>query len=310
MRRFIIKIILIFFPIFLSGIFLEFLLRTIPNDYKFKKEYLDKNASAIETLILGSSHSYFGLNPDYFSSKTFNASHVSQSLNYDLEIVRKYQDKFQNLKTIILPISYFSLFGKLEESSESWRLKSYNIYYGMYSSISLMDYSEVLSNRFDVNIERIVSYYKHGDSALSCSKLGWGLTYNSKNAKNLIETAKTAAKRHTKDNINSEESQKTFNENILILNAIIQWCEKNNVNVMFLTLPAFETYRHELNHEQLQITINTISEICSKHENCIYENLLSDPNFVATDFYDADHLSEIGAKKISILINERINKWK
>jgi len=28
------------------------------------------------------------------------------------------------------------------------------------------------------------------------------------------------------------------------------------------------------------------------------------------DFYDADHLSEIGAKKISELINERIIEWK
>lgn len=78
---------------------------------------------------------------------------------------------------------------------------------------------------------------------------------------------------------------------------------------MLLTPPAFETYRQNLNQEQLKITINTISDICSKYDNCIYDNLLSDTNFVAMDFYDADHLSEIGAKKLSVLINERINEW-
>lgn len=79
---------------------------------------------------------------------------------------------------------------------------------------------------------------------------------------------------------------------------------------MLLTPPAFDTYRQNLNQEQLKITINTTSDICSKYNNCIYVNLLSDTNFAATDFYDADHLSEIGAKKLSVLVNEIINKWK
>lgn len=289
---------------------MEILLRNTPNDYLFKKQYLDKHSSEIETLILGSSHSFYGFNPEYFSSNTFNASHISQSLNYDFEILKKYQDQFKNLKTIILPISYFTLFGKLEAGSESWRVKNYIIYYDLNTSKSLINYSEVLSNRINVNIKRIASYYVLGNSTISCTDLGWGTRYNSKNARDLAETGKTAAKRHTRDDINSDKYQEIFNDNILILNSIIEWCNKNNVNVLLLTPPAFETYRQNLNQEQLKITINTTSEICSRHENCIYENLLSDTNFVAVDFFDADHLSEIGAKKLSELINEKISEWK
>ena len=296
-------------PIFVVAILMEILLRSTPNDYLFKKQYLDKNSSRIETLILGSSHSFYGLNPEYFSSNTFNASHISQSLNYDFEILKKYKDKFKNLKTIILPISYFTLFGKLEAGSESWRVKNYIIYYELNSSKSLVDYSEVLSNRINVNIKRIISYYVFGESTISCTDLGWGTICNSKNARDLAESGKTASKRHTVD-INSDKYQQIFQENIFILESIIQWSNKNNIKIMLFTLPAFETYRQNLNQEQLKITINTTSDICSKYDNCIYDNLLSDTNFVATDFFDADHLSDIGAKKLSILINNRINKWK
>lgn len=310
MKRFVIKTIYISLPILGVAILMEILLRNTPNDYLFKKQYLDKHSSEIETLILGSSHSFYGFNPEYFSSNTFNASHISQSLNYDFEILKKYQDQFKNLKTIILPISYFTLFGKLEAGSESWRVKNYIIYYDLNSSKSLIDYSEVLSNRINVNIKRIASYYLLGNSTISCSDLGWGTSYNSKNARDLAETGKTAAKRHTRDDINSDKYQEIFNDNILILNSIIQWCKKNNVSVLLLTPPAFETYRQNLNKEQLKIAINTTSDICSKYENCIYENLLNDTNFVAVDFFDADHLSEIGAKKLSELINEKISEWK
>ena len=89
MNKFITKLIIFCLPILLGTLVLEVLLRNIPNDYSQKKEYLDENSSEIETLILGSSHSFYGLNPKYFSSKTFNASHISQSLNYDYKIINK-----------------------------------------------------------------------------------------------------------------------------------------------------------------------------------------------------------------------------
>ena len=83
------KTIYISLPILVVAILMEILLRNMPNDYLFKKKYLDEHSSEIQTLILGSSHSFYGIDPAYFNSKTFNASHVSQTLNYDLEIFQK-----------------------------------------------------------------------------------------------------------------------------------------------------------------------------------------------------------------------------
>lgn len=306
MRRFVLKIIYLSLPILVVAIIMEILLRNIPNDYLLKKEYLDKNAPLIETLILGNSHSYYGLDPLYFTSNTFNASHISQSLNFDYEILKKYKDKLNKLETIILPVSYFTLIGKLEASSESWRVKNYIIYYGLNSSKSLTDYSEILSNRFNLNIARLINYYLQGRSTITCTQLGWGTSYNSREAKNLIETGETASMRHTRYDFDSEEYLEIFNDNVTILHAIIQWCNENNVKILLLTLPAFETYIHHLNLHQLNTTIKLTNEICSEYDNCTYENMLSDTNFVAIDFYDADHLSEIGAEKLSKRINNVI----
>ncbi|MDB4710838.1 hypothetical protein OAF16_03815 [Flavobacteriales bacterium] len=288
---------------------MELLLRNIPNDYEFKKEYLDKNASEIETMILGSSHSFYGFNPVYFTTKTFNASHISQSLNYDFEIIKKYQSGLKQLKTIVLPISYFTLFGKLEAGSESWRFKNYIIYYGLGTSNSYADYSEVISNKLYVNQKRLVSYYIKGNSAISTTSLGWGTNYKSKNARDLIETGNTAALRHSKD-INDIKYENILRDNEQTLNSIIAWCKNRNIRIVLLTPPAFKSYRQNLNKTQLNVTIEIAKKIDLDNNNCIYLNLLNDTSFVAKDFYDADHLSEIGAEKLSKLINEKINNWK
>jgi hypothetical protein len=305
MKDFILKTIYISLPILIFGLFLEISLRNLPNDFKIKKNYLDTNAPHIETLILGSSHSFYGLNPDYFSSKTFNASNISQSLNYDFKILQKYQDKLQSLKTIVLPISYFTLFSKLEAGSESWRIKNYVLYFKLNSNV-LTHHSEVLTNKLKVNTDRLISSYFTEHSNITCTTLGWGTKYNWKNARDLDITGEIASKRHTLQNIYSDKNQQIFNENISVLNSIIKWADNNNIKIVFITPPAYETYRKHLNIEQLNTTIKTTIEICNKYKNCFYENLLEDDRFIAKDFYDADHLSNIGAEKLSKFINNKI----
>lgn len=306
MKEFLLKILGISLSFLVIAIIMEILIRDIPNDYQLKKEYLNNHANEIETLILGSSHSFYGINPTYFKSKTFNASHISQTLNYDFEILQQYHSDFKNLKTIVLPISYFTLFENLKIGSESWRVKNYTIYYEMDSYESLFRYSEVLSNPFRINLKRIILYYLLNESEISCSSLGWGTVYQSKNAQDLIETGKAAAQRHTYFNSENNSYKKIFHENILILNSIANWCKERNVKLILLTPPAYDTYRKNLNSEQLKITIETTQKITTNN-NCLYLNLLDDTRFYAKDFYDADHLSEIGAAKLSALVNDLID---
>ncbi len=190
MNKFIAKTFFVSLPILLIAIALELLLRNIPNDYGLKKAYLAHHANEIETLIFGSSHAFYGFNPACFTSKAFNASHVSQSLNFDYAILEQNQSILTNLKVVVLPISYFTLFETLESTPGAWRVKNYVIYYGMKPVSSFTEHSEILSLRFHENIGRVVSYYVKGKPAITCSETGWGNIYHAADAKNLDETGK------------------------------------------------------------------------------------------------------------------------
>jgi len=291
-------------PILVLGVSSEFLLRKIPNDYLFKKEYLDKNSDNLQVLFLGSSHAFYGINPADFSSNSFNASHISQSLDYDFEILKKYNNHWGKLECIVLPISYSSLFGRLETGVESWRVKNYTIYYGMTCSDKLINYSEVLGNKPSANLMRIGSYYLLGHTSISCSNLGWGLNYNSKNKNDLSVTGKIAARRHTK------KDDKYFLENVGILKSMIEFAKNKRAKVFLYTPPAFHTYTENLDSTQLNKTINTLIKIVGQYDNVTYQNFLLDSSFSATDFFDADHLNEIGAKKLTCKIDALINQIK
>jgi tRNA isopentenyl-2-thiomethyl-A-37 hydroxylase MiaE len=219
----------------------------------------------------------------------------------DFEILKKYQDNFSNLETIILPISYFSLWTKLEAGPESWRMRNYVLYYGI-GSCSIEGISEVLKPGHPLNIVRLLTYYKN-ESPLTISKQGWGATYKSENSWNLEKTGQRAALRHTIH----EDMSKIFNENITTLNLIAEWCKKRNIKLIILTTPAYKTYRDNLNKEQLNTMIETATQFAKKHTNCEYINLLDDSSFTAKDFYDADHLNEIGAERLSFKLAHYID---
>lgn len=307
MKRFLSQIGLFSSPIIALAIVLEILLRGIPNDYRLKRAYLDANASAIETLILGSSHSFYGLDPAYFSSNTFNASHISQSLSYDYAILNRYKDELVNLKTLVIPISYFTLFETLESSSEAWRNKNYAIYYDISLVPSAWEHSEVLRNRLDVSIERLNKYYIEKQPSLTATNLGWGMNYDSNSEIDLEISGRNTAKKHTVV-LDDEEVLKIIQQNKKTLEAIQAWCVAQDITLLLFTPPAHPSYTKNLSPEQLHISTKYLEAICNESSNCQYKPLLDSEVFITEDFYDPDHLSHSGAKKLSRLINESLVK--
>jgi hypothetical protein len=299
MKKFWLHILKILLPIFIFFLVLEIALRKIPNDYQLKNSYFDKNASKIYTLILGSSHTFYGVNPEYFSKQTFNAAYVSQTLDLDEELLHHYKDKLTNLETVIIPISYFSLFETLETDVEKWRLKNYILYYGFENKYDFTDNFETLNHDILLNIKKAVKHYALNKSFITSSNLGWGTNFNSKERKKF--EGQYTAKKHTVNNF------KLFDGNLKNIQKIIEFCQKKNIKILFITTPTHLSYYKNLNQIQLSKTIKTINELVQKNQNCSYLNLLKSDKFITADFYDADHLNEIGAKKLSLLLDKKIN---
>jgi len=300
MIKFVRSLLLFVLPVVLFMFFAEILLRHIPNQYSYKAHYLEKYGNEIETLILGSSHSYYGIDPNEFSSKTFNAASTSQTLDLDYAILQKYSDRLVNLKTVIVLISYFSLFGKMEFGIENWRLKDYHIYYDLNVPIPFKDGFEILLKGSNKKIEN----YFFGENDLGLTELGQGTLFGKNPQNNLEESGKIAAKRHTAE---KDTAQMLFPEMQRYLESIIEICQKKNCQIILITMPAWHSYIENMDIWQWQKTQETVLELEKRYRNVRYFNFMADTQFVASDFGDADHLNPQGAKKLSRILDTIIN---
>jgi len=292
------------FPFFLLTVVAEYVVRQIPNDYSYKKEYLNTNSENVEILVLGSSHSFYGINPIYFSRTAFNASHLAQSLNYDYFIFNKFKNKLSNLKILILPISYFTLFYQLEKSDEDWRVKNYHIYYDCQYHCDIKYNFETISERPYMVLKKILKYF-NGSNSITVSELGFGLTYSNAKQSDLMKTGKNAAKKHTMDSLDLLDTQ-TY-----LLNKLIDECNRKGVRVILFTPPARKSYISNLDKHQLSVMKSTIEGIIRKYSAVEYYDFMNDLRFFDEDFKDADHLNGVGAKKLSQFIDHIIqNKAK
>lgn len=303
--KFFLRLFFFLFPLLLLAITGEILLRRVPNDYSYKSEYLDRHSEDIRVLILGSSHSYSGINPDYFNCHAFNAAHVSQAFDYDFLIFEKYRSRLSNLKAVIMPISYFTFWEEMETCGEPWRMTYYNLYYHLKKYRSVRYDFEIFGNQ-RVNLNKFITYYIKRDKTVLSSERGWNTINLSRKPLDLDETAKSAMRNHTIPEIDSKENIRRFQENLHRLEKLLSFCSAQGVKVLFFTPPASEAYRNRLDKKQMDTTFETIRLVESEHSNCDYINLLETPLFTDEDYFDSNHLNPEGARKLSLLLNEKL----
>jgi molybdopterin/thiamine biosynthesis adenylyltransferase len=75
--------------------------------------------------------------------------------------------------------------------------------------------------------------------------------------------------------------------------------------LVFITFPAYDTYKNKLDNNQLQETINYMDLIEKRNDNVYYFNLLNENDFMQEDFFDADHLNKVEASKLTKKITSR-----
>ena len=306
MKRFLLNLVFIFFlPLFLIFASSEILLRSRMNEYKYKNSYLEKNKSTIELLCLGPSSGYFGINPHYFNMKAFNATHVSQTINYDNFLWEKFAGQMASLKCVILTIDYWSPFTTLETSGEPWRTKNYRLYYGCnyhkYDPKSIFEtynFNLVLWKRVYNSLDDLFK----GRVELGIDSLGYGTDYTlSKRSIDWQGGGPYSAKRHTK-----KIDIGILNQNAQYIDQICRKCQEKNIIVLLLTTPAWATYVENLNRNQQDLMNRFCNSFPSKYPNTYYISMLEDNRFSEIDFYDTNHLNEFGAKKLSLIINDTI----
>jgi len=278
---------------------LEWLARGIPNDYKRKAAWLDAHAGNVQVLVLGGSQSLFGIDPALLHVPAFNACHLSQSVNFDYEILKKYASKLDDLQTLIFTLSYPTLGGRIEHTSESWRIKNYNLYYGIHAYSRPVDYTELLSHRFRDNISLITKYYIEHKSNIYCTDLGWATNYNSTRLDTgaLLSSGRYDAARH---NLIAKEY---IGPNLAIMDSILAIAAGKHCRIIFYTPPVHRGYRERVDSRILAEVTGKIGDMVKKHANCVYYNLFDNQAFGDRDYFDGTHLNHSGARKLSAMVD-------
>lgn len=297
MRTFCVRSLVFVVPLIALGAFLEGALRRIPNDYAYKRAYLDRHAKDIEVLILGSSHSYYGIDPCCLGTRAFNASHVSQSIKYDDFILEKYWDCLERLRVVVWPISYFTLFWELEQGLESWRVKDYVIYYDCpYHGHGLRSRFEILNGKMTSHVRRLLRYYWRHQDDIMCDESGGILRPSQSVQQDLVATGSEAVSRHKPSDYSNVE--RILNR----LEARLRKCRDRGIEVVFVTMPAWTTYRNGMSQDDVALITSSLNALCGRYDNASYVNYLADARFGEGDFRNADHLNAQGAQKFSRLL--------
>ena len=280
-------------------IIMEGLIRSIPNDYSYKKDYLDKYSDSVNVLLLGNSHTYYGIIPSLMQGKVFNASHSSQTLYCDKAIMEKYESNWKSLKYIVLSLDYNSLVANSSKDIYKRARIGYNLYYGINVSTNLFDYFEFTNQSPVKSVERIKNYYLLGNSEITCTP--YGFRYIPRKQRSLSSTGVKYAAQHTKTDFDAVQTNKQN------LKSIIDFASKNNVNVLLYSAPAYKTYVKMIDSTQLSIIIEEGKQLSQEFTNVKYVNFLNDTSFVEYDYFDANHLNKSGAIKLTKRINCLLN---
>lgn len=301
MKKFIKLSTLFSFPLILMIFFIEISIRQIPTSYLHKHEWMKEHASQTEILILGSSHGYYGINPDYFQKEAFNLANVSQSLKYDMVLLEKYINQCSNLRYVILPISYFSFSEEMENSTEWWRIISYRLY------MHCNQHKYSLKYNFEISCPSIakskfIDYYILRKDLQNCSDKGFGTLYSLKNKSENWDNGAARAKGNTYIKQEYTQCNKEY------FNHIIKQCIDKNIKLILITTPTMPSFYTNLESKQLDFMYQTINEATDNHSNIIYWDFTGDTRFNNDDFFDGDHLSDEGAKKLTHILQQQLNE--
>lgn len=282
MKQFLQHIVLFMLPLLIIAVVLEFVGEAIPNSYTYKRGYMEQHGRQIQTLILGSSNAYDGLNPSVLLN-AFNLANSSQTLEDDYRLLAKYIDSMDSLQTVIVGFGYHSLGATTEDNRRTY----YTLYMNLYPRWPLSKYSFEVCNP-EMLVKKIIKYAVSRD-VTRCDSLGQRVGHTK-------EAAQSGTEWWNKDVLSLVENDRmvvgkwsmVIEENTRYLKAIVDLCNTHNVKPVIVQMPVMEEYKCQLPREQVAI-YQTVLQTMDSCAICIDASEWSIPE---DGWYNATHLTK------------------
>lgn len=309
MKKFILNFLICISPSLIIFLTLEVVAESIPNSYRYKREWIERNGKGVSTIILGNSHTFDGIQPLLMDS-AFNLSNSAQGLEYDRYLLKFAYEKCTNLKTVILSLDYMNLFMVSPEDAEDHRLVYYTIYLGYDKHSRLSKYGYELFTK-DIMIDKIKTYVNsklNGKIYETCDTLG----SSTANHISLFEEGNLGSKymdmmmplwHDVNDYI-------AINYCVAKLEEIAAFCQEKQLRLILVNLPFYHILNEQAHTSRLT-SLDSVANMLKHKYNIEYYDYRTDKNYSHTDslFINCDHLSDIGAKKFTLeIINPILKK--
>ncbi len=289
MRSFVYKItvfsLLVLIPLVSAEIYVE----SLPNPSKTKHRWMRQHSRSVNTLILGSSHTFYGIRPDKLPMSAFNLAQVAQTYRYDYYLLRHYPT--DSLRNVILPYSYFSLYEDFESvPRERWNAIRYRLYMDCDLHPRIGYYGFECSSVNSLT-EKLKSLWQ--PSVVSWDSLGWGTDYRLEGRPEPWDNGTQAARNNT------YADTSLVAMNVAFLDSMMTYLDRRNVRLLLVTTPLSPAFRAAESADQARRNAAVLSRLLRLHPRVKYLDYSADPAFCDSDFFDSHHLNEYGAIKLT-----------
>ncbi|MBR1666909.1 MAG: hypothetical protein IJ693_01375 [Bacteroidaceae bacterium] len=294
MKRFLQKIGWFILPCVTLLVLAEVYIEHMPNIARDKHQWMLQHAHEVKTLVLGDSHTFYGVRPDLLGEGAFSLALQSQTYRYNYYLLKHYPMK--KLQTVIIPFCYFSLWEDFEnQSGEEFQAMRYRIYMDcdIHPRYSWYGF-EVMS--MPVVREKLKSLYTPNHN--QWDSLGWGTEYTKDARAEDWDNGKIRAEGNTYHDTTLVALNKAFLEDIF------NYCRQHHIKVLLLNTPVSHTFREYEEKRQIATNNKVLKELLNRHPEVEYLDFEADPRFGDDDFYDADHLNTEGATKLTTILKD------
>jgi hypothetical protein len=259
-----------------------------------KYKVFHKEINEIDTigLVLGSSHTFYGIDSKLLNGNVFNFASISQSLMEDFAILKHIKNP---VKRVIIPISYFTNWGYLNKAPNSGeRLRAID-----YQSLYGVKYPPYLDKTDIINFISVLSKSISTVNQQNFDVKG-NLTGVCDSVRSEINDAKTAFERHVLG--------KNFNQIHPYLDSIHIFCAKHKIELYLTVMPYTYDYRKFISNGGFDQYLEFLTAKYGD-ENCFLLDFRA--HFEISEerlmFRDADHLSFCGRNAFSEFLNDQIS---
>lgn len=272
--------------------------------FAIKKQYAIDNLSHFEVVFTGTSQIEKGIRVNTAPPKYLNWAAPGQSFPFEYQLWKKYLHQMPNLKCVGIEMSPVRMY--LSPLADDWSANVYWIHYDIPFKVN------TLNPRRSFHILQDYDFFKQ------VVHRAW----NPWEEKSIIE-ATGFAPNDFKDRFwdcqyDTALIQSTFRmkydfrlpkdliqENFIYLDSTLQLLKSAGVRPVLIIPPLYKTFQNAIPQRVADVFSQALLTISEKHDVKVF-NFQSSNVFLATDFYNDNHLNPDGARKWFEMIQDSL----